>query len=249
MSDIQANIVNGEITAKGMGFFQRLVGVIFSPGKVMEELAAKPRIIFALILTAFAQLTLIVLRMPLYMDFLRKTMTATSAYVESLTGTKLTPEMIEQNLAKSRIQSIITTPLTALFMWVLITVIIFAIVKIGGGKGKFKQYLSVTGYAYVISALYLLITLAVSYFTGSLHLEMPLTSIGNLFGSEMKGSFIFGVLKGIDIFSIWYYAVIAIGTAIVSGFKKRTTYGIVAGIFIVGLIIAGAGEAAMGALL
>lgn len=249
MSDLQTNITGEEVTIKKMGFLQRVAGVITSPGKVMENLAARPRILFPLFLIAFAQLALYMIRLPLYQDFLRKTMQATSQLTESLTGVTMTPELMEQALSRSVSQSIITTPIGSLFYWLLITVIFFAIFKIAGAQGKFKQYLSVTGYAYVITALYLLITLCVSYFTGSLHLDMPLTSIANVFGEGMKGSFVFGLLKGLDVFSIWYYAVMAIGLQAVSGFKKRTVYGIVAAIFIIGMLITGAGEAAMGAYL
>ena len=249
MSDFQTNIINEEVTVKEMGFLQRVAGVFTSPGKVMENLAAKPRVLFPLFLIAFAQLALYMIRLPLYQDFLRKSSLAGAELAKSLTGMELTPEMIEQRMSQSVIQSVILTPLGSLFGWLFITVIFFIIIKIAGMQGKFKQYLSVTGYAYVISALYLLITLGVSYFTGSLHIDMPLTSIANAFGEEMKGSFVFGLLKGLDVFTIWYYAVIAIGLQIVSGFKKRTAYGIVAGIFIIGLLMAGASEAAMGAYL
>ncbi len=247
MSDLQTNLINEELPEKKMGFIQRVVGVITSPGKVMENLAAKPRILFPLFLVAFSQLALILIRMPLYQDSLRKAFQASSKVTESLTGVKVTPEMIEKNLSQGMTTNLITTPLGSLFGWFLITVVFFAIIKIAGGQGKFKQYLSVIGYAYVISALYLLITLCVSYFTGSLHLDIPLTSIGNAFGDGMKGSFLFGMIKGLDVFKIWYYAVIAIGLQVVSGFKKSTIYGIVAIVFTITLLIAGAGEAAMGA--
>ena len=249
MSEFQTNIINEEVTIKKMGFFQRVAGVITSPGKVMENLKEKPRILFPLFLIAIAQLALYMIRMPLYQDFLRKSSLAGAEFAKSLTGIELTPEMIEQSMSQAVIQGIITTPIASLFGWFLTTVIFLAIFKIAGGQGKFKQYLSVIGYAYVISALYLLITLVVSYFSGSLHLDMPLTSIATLFGEEMKGSFIFGMLKGLDVFSIWHYGVIAIGLTIVSGFKKRTVYGIVAGLFIIGLLIAGFTETAMGAYL
>ncbi|NJD04617.1 MAG: YIP1 family protein [Ruminiclostridium sp.] len=249
MSDFQTSIINEEAAVNKMGFLERVTAVITSPGKVMENLNEKPRILFPLFLIAFAQLALYMIRLPLYQDFLRKSALAGAELAKSLTGIELTPEMVEQSMSQSVIQSIITTPLGSLFGWLFITVIFFAVFKIAGGKGRFKQYLSVTGYAYVITALYLLITLVVSYFSGSLHMGMPLTSIAALFGEEMKGSFVFGMLKGLDVFSIWYYGVMAIGLTVVSGFKKRTVYGIAAGLFFIGLLIAGTGEAAVGAYL
>jgi hypothetical protein len=242
----EVSYINGEVPVKGLNFIQRVAGIIHSPGKVMENLSAKPRVIFPLIMIAIAQLAFYLLRFDLYKDFLRQSALASSGFAESLTGVKLTPEMIEKTLPQSIISSFITTPLGTLFMWLLTTVILFAIFKIAGGQGKFKAYLSVTGYAYVISALYLVITAVVSFFTNNLHLMIPLTSLANVFPAEMKGNFLFGMIKGIDLFSIWYYCVIAIGMTAVTGFKKRTVYSIIAGVFVIGLLIAGAGEIAVG---
>ena len=245
----EVSYINEEVPVKGMNFIQRVAGIIHSPGKVMENLAAKPRVIFPLIMIAVAQVAFYLSRFELYKDFLRQSAMASSGFTESLTGTKLTPEMIEQTLPQSITMGLITTPLGSLFMWLLTTVILFAIFKIAGGQGKFKAYLSVVGYAYVISALYLVITAVVSFFTNSLHVLIPLTSIANVFPAEMKGNFLYGMIKGIDLFSIWYYCVIAIGMTVVSGFKKRTVYSIIAGVFVIGLLIAGAGEIAVGSLL
>lgn len=247
MEELQANLVNEKAGAVKMGLLQRIVNVVVSPGKVMENLAARPRVIFPLIMIAVTQLAVILARFPLYQDFLRKSMEASSEFTKSLTGQEMTPEMVASAVARSSTQAIVTTPLMALFMWLVTTVIFFAIIKIGGGKGKFKQYFSVVGYAYVIQLLFWLITLAVSFVTGSLHLDMPLTSIGNLFGTGMKGTFVFGMIKGIELFTIWYYAVISIGLTIVSGFRKRSIYIIVGAVFLIGLLIAGASEAALGA--
>lgn len=249
MSDIPIKLSDEKITGNGMGFLSRVTGIIVSPERVMESLAARPRIIFPLILTAVSLPALFASRLSLYEDFLRQSTIAGSKFTESLTGIKMTSEMLEQSISKGLYMSLVTTPLGALFGWLLITVIFFAIFKIAGGKGRFKQYFSVTGYSYVIMTLYYIIVLGASFFTGSLHQDISLTSIANLLGSGMRGKFLFGVLKGMDIFAVWYYTVMAIGFTKVSCFKKSTVYGIVAGVFIIGLLIAGAGEVSIGALM
>lgn len=249
MSDLQTSITDYNVEIKKLSFLQRILSAFVSPGKLMADLAAKPRVLFPIILIALSQVTLYLLRLPLYQDFLRKTTQASSAFTESLTGMKMTPEMIEKSVTVGTVQSIIMTPLGALFVWLLTTVIFFAVFKIGGAKGKFKQYMSVTGYAYLIMALSLLITLVVSYFTGSLHQEMPLTSIATLLSTDLKGNFLYGCLRSMDVFGIWHYAVIAIGFTAISGFRKSTVYSIVTIVFLIGLILGGASEVAMGAYL
>jgi hypothetical protein len=46
MSDLQANVHNEEAAVKRPGFFQRVAGVVTSPGRVMEDLKEKPRVLF-----------------------------------------------------------------------------------------------------------------------------------------------------------------------------------------------------------
>lgn len=247
MSDfVNGQLIDNNGTAS-LSFFQRIISTFTSPGKLMSDLAAKPRILFPAIMIAFAQLALYIIRLPLYKDFLRKSAIASSELTESLMGTEMTPEMIERSVSAGTIQSYFTTPLGSLFAWLFITVVFFAIFKITGSNGKFKQFLSITGYAYIISVLYIIITFIASFFTGSLHLDMPLTSLATLLSTDMKGNFLYGMLKGVDVFGIWYYTVIAIGLTAITDLKKTTVYSIVAGVFIVGLIIAGAGELAIGA--
>lgn len=244
MSETQISRTNEEIPNEQPGLLKRIAWVLTSPGKLMENLAARPRVLFGLILSALSMDVLYLVRLPLYKDFLRSSTLATSDYVESLTGQALTAEMVEQGLPAATIQGLIVTPITMVIIMLFITLIFFAILKIMGGKGKFKAYLSVTSYSYVISALYILLLIPVSFVTGSLHQDVPLTSLATLASADMEGTFLYGILKGIDIFSIWYYSVMTIGFIAVSKLKKTYVYGVATAIFLIGLMIVGAGEIA-----
>jgi hypothetical protein len=241
MAETQINYSNSELPTNDMNLLQRVKGVIFSPGRTMESLVEKPKLLLPLIIIAVAQLALYLARFPLYQDYLRNTFIKSQSFMEGLTGTALTAEVIDNYMSKSLVQTVIAIPLTTLFGWFLSTVIFFAIFKIFGAKGKFKQYMSITAHAYIISVLYMVIVLAASFFTGSLHVDLPLTSIANLLPAEMSGSFLYGIALSMDIFYIWNYCVIAIGIAAVSGFKKRNSYILFAVIFAVGLLISSFG--------
>lgn len=241
MTETQLSYPAGIAPVNELNFLQRVKGVILSPGKTMESLVEKPKLLLPLIIIAVAQLALYLARFPLYQDYLRNTFVKSQSFMESLTGTALTADVIDNYMSKSLVQTIISIPLTTLFMWFLSTVIFFAIFKIFGAKGKFKQYMSITAYAYIINVLYMLVVLAASFFTGSLHVDLPLTSIANLLPTEMSGSFLYGIALSMDIFYIWNYCVIGIGLAAVSGFKKRNSYILFAAIFTVGLLISSFG--------
>lgn len=249
MSDAQISRINEEVSYTQPGLLKRIAWVLTSPGKLMENLAERPRVLFGLILSALSMDVLYLARLPLYKDLLRSTTLATSDYIESLTGQTMTAEMVEKSLPAATVQGLIMTPISMVIGLLFITLIFFAVLKIMGGQGKFKAYLSVTGYTHVISAVYLLLLIPVSFITGSLHQNVPLTSLATLASSDMEGSFLYGMLKGIDIFSIWYYAVIAIGFTAVSKLKKTYVYGVVAAIFLIGLIISGVSAAALKAFM
>lgn len=244
MAETQINYSTGELPANDMNLLQRVKGMIFTPGRTMESLVEKPKLLLPLIMIAVAQLALHLARFSIYQDYMRNTYVQSQGFMESLTGTALTAEAIDGYMSKLLLQEVIGTPLSSLFGWLLTTIIFFVIFKIFGAKGKFRQYMSITGYAYIITVLYLLIVLAVSFFTGSLHMDLALTSVANLLPADMSGSFLYGMANEIDIFLVWYFCVIAIGMAAVSGFKKRNAYILVAAVYAAGLIIAGFGAIA-----
>ena len=245
----KTNQTNGEVSCKQPGLLKRILWVLISPGKLMECLAQKPRVLFGLILAAVSMDIFYYVRLPLFKDYTRNTLVATNAYMESLLGQSATAEMVEESLPSTIVQSFILTPVMMVVGLLFITLVYFAILKIMGGKGKFKAYLSVLSYSYVITAIYILITMLASFITGSLHIGTPLTSLAMLAPNEMKGTFLYGILTGLELFSIWNCVVIAIGLTAVSRLKKVYVYSAVGVVFIIGLLITAVQSAAMYAIM
>lgn len=243
MSDIQYR-VNEEVFSAEPGFFKRLLWVFTSPGKLMESLSRRPRVLFGLIAGSLASEILYIVRLPLYKDMLRSTSLA-QQNLYSAYGFEMTPEMVEATLPTTVRAGLIGIPLSMLFGLLFIAFIFFAILKLTGGQGKFKAYLSVTVYANLIRVLYTLLLIPISFITESLHSEVSLTSLASLASVDMEGTVLYRVLAGIDIISIWYYAVMAIGFTAVSKLKKKYVYGVTAGIFLIGMVIGIAGTIAV----
>ena len=130
MSEVQMNYVNEEVVSKQPGFLKRILWTVTSPGKLMENLAQRPRVLFGIILSALSLDVLYLARLPLYKDFLRNSTLASSEYMESLTGQAMTAEMIEESLPTAMASGLISTPFAAIFGLLLITLIFFAIFKI-----------------------------------------------------------------------------------------------------------------------
>jgi len=215
-----------------MNLIQRIIGVIFSPGKVMQSLEQKPRILFALLLTIFTPIVMIFSVFPMYLEFSRHTMESTYP--------NMTAEQIDQAINITKYTAPLGGALGAVAMWFFGALAIWVIIKIFKGEGRYKQVLSVTGYAAVISALASISLIVTTQITGTFSV-VSLTSLASLL-PNMKGSFLYGAAKAIDIFSIWQYVVIAIGTATVSKLDKKKVYIIVACIFAVIVIYTGVME-------
>lgn len=202
----------------------------------MEELAEKPRVLFWLILGSVMTAVPFAVRMPLYEEMVRKSIAAQSEYLESF-GLEMTPEMIEAGLSSGLVTGLVTMPFQAAVVFLLTALLYYIIMRIMGGEGKFKAYLSVVVHAGIISVLYTLMLTAISYYTGSLHQTAALTSLASLVSPEDVDPYVYGFLAGIDVFTIWRYVLMAIGFTAVSKLKKKHVYIVTAIIFIIGLVI------------
>lgn len=238
MSELQVRTINEEGLNEQPGFFKRLWWVFTSPGKLMAALAEKPRVLFWMIVGAIAMDIKYIVRLPLFKDMLRSQSLAQaqSGVYESF-GIEMTPEMIEASLPRSITIGLISIPPSMIIGFLVSALIFFAILKIMSGQGKFKAYLSVVVHANIILVLYTLLVIPISYITGSLHETPALTSLATLLSPDQSGTPLFSLLSAIDVFKIWYYAVLAIGFATVSKLKKKHVYAISAGIFLIGIII------------
>ncbi len=232
MSDIQVRNMDQEVAGTRPGFFRRLIWLFFSPGRLMDELAEKPRVLFWMIFGSLAAVIPFVVRMSLYEDMIRKSVAASSEYLESF-GIEMTPEMIEASLPSSIIAGLAGMPFETAGALALLALLFFIIMRIMGGEGKFKAYLSVVVHANIISILYNLMLTAVSYYSGSLHQTAALTSLASLVSPDVTDPYIYGLLAGIDVFMIWRFAVMAIGFTAVSKLKKKQVYIATAVIYII----------------
>ena len=232
----ESNVGVNEVDYSKMSLIKRVFGVICFPSKVMQSLEQKPRVLFGILLTALAPLALILATLPMYMEFTRGLLQATYAKM----NLEITEQQLEQTLNISQYSAIIGGPIAAVVMLLIYALVIWGIVKIFKGQGKFKQFLSITGYAAVISALATIVSIITTRVTGVFS-DVSFTSIASLI-PEMKGSFIYGMSKMIEVFSIWQYVVIAIGVTAVSKLSKKKVYIIIACIFAVIAIYSGITE-------
>ena len=231
---VTGNAGENEMKGPRMNVFQRIAGIILSPAETMKNIVEKPGVIFPILAYGLGMLALYLIRFPLYQELLKHQMELGLAK----SNTQLTPEQLNSAMKIAAISGLVATPITSLAMWIIITAIVFGIIKLFKGQGSFKQVASVIGYAYVITLAYILLCLIVSFFTGKLLLDTSLANITNLVLPDLKGSFVYGIIRGIDLFVIWQYVVMAIGIVTLSKLSKSKVYSVVGLIYIASIIIA-----------
>ncbi|MGI6777483.1 MAG: Yip1 family protein [Acetivibrionales bacterium] len=229
MENIEVNIASQDNAVKERSFIQKLFGVVFSPGDTMMSIVAKPSILFPILITAITPLVYILLRYDLYKEYLEYTMEISMANA----NVPMTPEQMDAAIRVGSVAGIAGAPIGGLIAWLIGSVAILILVKVFKGEGSFKQFLSISGYAYVITLIYYIISFAVSFASGNLYLDASLA----LLVPAMKGSLFYGVLRGIDFFSIWYYVVVGIGISYASKLSKKKVYLIVGIIYLITILI------------
>ncbi len=219
---------------KNLSIGQKIAGVIVSPGETMAHITARPTFWFPVLLIALGQFILLLARFPLYMQTVREEVALALQQVE---GLQLTEAAVEQYVNFGAYFGLAAAPVSSMISWMVITLGFFLLLKLFKGEGSFKQYLAVTGYAYIIMGLNILLTLVVSFFTGQLYLDASLAHVSRIIAPDLHGTYLYGIIRGIDLFTVWYFAVMGIGAAAVSKTSSGKVSLVTAILFIASVLI------------
>ena len=197
---------------KTLGFFSRVFGILFYPGRVMEDLAEKPRVLFGILSLLLATPIVSLIRFDTLAQTLREALEQQYLSI----GLPITGPEFETTLSISLYSSVAGGGVMQILVIMLLALGLFIVAKIFRGEGKYKAYLSISGYAGVISLLNLLLLLGLSYITGSMSLDLSLAMFLPADADAVLRTF----LSNFEIFNIWYFIVVGIGVAAVGRFGK-----------------------------
>lgn len=223
-----------EADVKKMNFFQRIFGVVVSPEETMKNIALKPKIFLPIVMIAVFSFLAILLNFGLFKDELITTLSKTNS---TMTSSQLSTAA---NIAA--IATLVGAPFIALVIWLMGSAVLFGLIKAFKGEGKFLQFLSVTGYAYIILVFSAIISAFVIHATGNYTKATNPTSLATLLPASLSGNFIYGISKGIELFTLWNYFVVGIGISIVSKLSKQKVFTAIGIILVVYLLYLGVSE-------
>jgi hypothetical protein len=220
---------------KELGAIERIIGVFMSPKKVMKWLAKNPKILLPIIISIIVPLITLALN---YSSFREALTTAIESELASISEV-LTPENKRMIEFFAVIGSIMGAVGMVLLDLLIISLILWGLIKIFKGNGDLTHYISIVSHAGLISLLVFVVISVVSFISGEFNLDVSITSLAPVLPARLQGTFIYGVLSNIEIFNVWQYFVIAIGTSEVSCLGKGKSYAIVGAVYLAILLLAG----------
>lgn len=217
----------------GLGLFQRLIGMITSPGATFPHVVRLPKVAGAIAVLGLLQG--LALGLPQLTDRGKAAALEMNVQqVERFTGNPVSDEQYEamRNSSQSNIGAYTTIAFSSIglaFGALVITTLLWAVFNaIMGGTATFKQVMSVVVHSQAVSTLSVLIAAPIMYSRG----EMRMSGIANLAALMPmldETSVLSRFLGSIDLFMIWWIVVLSIGLGVL---YKRSTNGIATGLFI-----------------
>ena len=214
----------------GIGAMLDLLKVLYEPGAVFQRVAQKPSFLMPFIGIAVFQIVIGFVNLP----FLKAAMQAQMAQAPA--GAPDTSKFAAIGLIFVPIAIAIALVIGALLLWILVSLV--------GGDGKFGTLLSVATYASVPSVVLMTIVgTIILHMQGTQGLTSPQDmqpAVGlDLLVPGAKG-FMGAVLKGINPFSIWGLVLTAIGVSTTHRLSKGSGYTVATMSFVIGVLIGGA---------
>jgi hypothetical protein len=219
-----------------VGALLDLVKVLYEPGAVFQRVAEKPSFLMPFIGMSVFQIIIGIVNMP----YLKAAMQAQMAQAPA--GAPDPSKFAAIGLIFVPIVIALVLLIGALLLWVLVSLV--------GGDGRFRTLLSVAAYAAVPSVILMsIVGVIVLHIQGTQSLTSPQDmqpAVGlDLLVPGAKG-FVGAVLKGINPFSIWGLVLTAIGVSTTHRLSKGSGYVVATASFAIGLLIAGAFGAMFG---
>lgn len=219
MTETTAQKAHEAVSGKGLA--ARLAGVVFAPRATYQDVAARPRVLGALVVV------LLIMTAPSVLFF--STDVGKQALIDQQErsmqtfGIRLTDAQYEQMQQRmqspampyiSAVGQLVVVPLV---MVVVAGILIAVFNAIMGGEASFKQVFAIVAHSQFLGALQILFMYPIDYAKQTM--SSP-TSLAVFAPFLDDGSFIARLLGAVDLFRIWWIVNLAIGLGVL--YKRRT---------------------------
>ena len=207
-----------KIHGEELGLGKRMTGVFVSPGKTFESMRSRVSHVDWLVPIILMTIVTVIVYL---------TLSITMAHLEKISATGGMIAMV----------SALVSPVLGLF---LNSAIFLGLVRfILSGETTYKHMLAVNSLSMLVGIPAAIVTVPLMLYKGSL----IQVGLGLFLPDSMTGTFLGHLLSNLGFFSIWQYALVAIGLGIVSGIStKKAAIGVFSVFFLYALVLAGSQE-------
>ncbi|MBB6217600.1 hypothetical protein HNQ80_003723 [Anaerosolibacter carboniphilus] len=217
----EAMLIQEEKQVVELSWWERLKYLLLEPSKTMEYLSEQPKVLWPMLVLLFGFPLLILPRIDIFRDFTQEAiMTQMAAQGNDINNL---PAGTLEIAFRFAVGTAVVMPFIAMFVK---SVVVHIISRITGGKGKFKTVLSVVGYGYLINFLGEGIRTVITMITKN---YVVYTSPAVLLPDAAQGTALHTLLSALDVFSIWYLAIVTIGLSYVHQMSRKKAGAIVFG--------------------
>ena len=225
---LEENKTNGDLNV-----IQKVVGVFFTPKETFQAIDRKPDWIVPMVIIIVISLlcTMLTLQytMPEQMQKQREKLEERGMSNDQIDQALATGEKMGKVMAPVGV--IVGVPIVTLFFTLIVWFIGNVVL---GGQTSFKKMFSVYAYSSLIGTFgFILMSLVMLMRqSGDVHFSLAL-----LLSENQSDTALYQFLKGCNLFSIWQYAVLAIGFAVIYKFSMKKSGWTMAVLFLITVLI------------
>ena len=218
------------VSEKEMGTFEKIYNVFLAPSKTFQSIDRKPDWIIPMAIVLAVVLLVTIFIMPIVMP---EKMAEQRAKMEEK---GMSPEEIDRAVEMGESIGSKAGPVMGVVSTFIVLLIIAALLMftcgiiLGGEKTSFKKVLSVVSYTSLIGSLGSLILLPVILSKKTAEVGFNLASF---MSSDASESFLYQLLKKVDLFMIWEIIVAGIGLAVIYKLTTKKTITAVALLYVI----------------
>jgi len=206
---MEQTIPTAQPEEKPMGGASKVFNIFFEPRKVFESLRARPTWLIPFVIVALLVIGSTYLTFPYIMK----------AQVERIEEMENIPEarksaIIEQmeQIDQPPVWQVAIIPVFSLFLLVLFSAVLFFVFNVlMGGDSSYRSVLSVYSYSGLVAIPALIVKLPLITMKETLNVQ---TSLALLPFANPDSRFLYSVLSGFDIFSLWQVILISMGLGV-----------------------------------
>jgi hypothetical protein len=227
-----------------MGGFSKVINTFFEPRKLFQSLKIKPAWLVPFIIVAILVMASSWFTFPLIMKDVVTNIQENERFTEEQ------KEMIIERIAGAEhppAYQLVLAPVGVLVYLFLISGVLFLVFNVLlGGDSSFKRVLSVFSYSSLIAIPQAIVKLPLTFAKQTANIQ---TSLAILLSPDAKESFLYKVLGGFDIFTLWQVILIALGLAVMYKYTMKKSFSVVLILWILLIVVSSALSTLLGGML